>query len=103
MTDPGDIPFWETVGQVGNLGDFSNSFLIVASDTADTVGQIVDRDFIHVSGLGRNPSLRTLTEKARDQFIITKTTLAFDSATTHSTVCNSVRSQISHLCFPLNP
>ena len=84
MTDPGDIPFWETVGQAGHLGDFSNSFLIVASDATGTVGQIVSRDFIHVSGMGRNASFRTLTEKVRDEFIVTKKTLACDSAKAHS-------------------
>ncbi|HAN60330.1 MAG TPA: hypothetical protein DCQ11_05700, partial [Gammaproteobacteria bacterium] len=30
IADPGTIPFWETVGQANRLGDFANSFLIVA-------------------------------------------------------------------------
>jgi len=72
IADPGNIPFWETVGQANRLGDFADSFLIVAANHANTAREIANRDFIHVSNLQRQPQYRTLTEKPRGSQTIIK-------------------------------
>ena len=65
IADPGTIPFWETVGQANRLGDFADSFLIVAANDITTAQTTASRDFIHVSNTQRKPQYRTVTEKLR--------------------------------------
>ena len=72
IADPGDIPFWETMGQANRLGDFADSFLIVAANHANSAREIANRDFIHVSNLQRQPQYRTLTEKLRGRELTNK-------------------------------
>jgi len=55
--------FWEGARQLGCLGDFANSFLIVAAKSRESRDKALDSDFIHISDVSRKPAFRTITKK----------------------------------------
>lgn len=63
----GDDEFlrWKALHESGYLGEFANSFLIVASADEDAVGKAVPFDFAHFSSTARNIPFRTVTEKLK--------------------------------------
>ncbi len=82
MANTPEAPIWASFQQTGVLGDFSNSFLIVAAQQESSLRNVVDQDFVHVSGLSRKLEFRTITRKSRSNNIVSKLPLVEKSPKT---------------------
>lgn len=67
-----EFVFWEVACQDGNLGDYANSYLIVAGKNARAVQQVGNVDFAHFANVRRKPAYRTMTVKRPGQDVVTK-------------------------------
>ena len=64
---------WKGVHRAGLLPELANSFLVVASADNESVLRCVENDFIHFSGVGRQPAMRTATfKKTGEEHVVKK-------------------------------
>ncbi|HHO48769.1 MAG TPA: methyltransferase domain-containing protein, partial [Desulfobacteraceae bacterium] len=67
---------WKALHESGYLGEFANSFLIVASTEEAAVARAVPFDFVHFSSEGRKVHFRTVTEKRKTEELVRKKKIA---------------------------
>lgn len=67
---------WKALHESGYLGEFANSFLIVASAEEAAVERAVPFDFVHFSSEGRKVHFRTVTEKPKTEELVRKRKIA---------------------------
>ncbi|MHB8788711.1 MAG: methyltransferase domain-containing protein [Desulfobulbaceae bacterium] len=74
---------WKALHESGYLGEFANSFLIVASSADNAVHKAVPFDFVHFSSEGRKVQFRVVTGKLKKEILVLKkkTVPAIDPAT----------------------
>jgi len=63
---------WKGLHQSQYLGDYANSFLILASDSEETLEQVGASDFVHFSDVSRKICFRTKTVKKRSEPYVEK-------------------------------
>lgn len=57
---------WESLQQRGDFGQYANSFFILISKSEKKLSALCPYDFMHVSGKGRKPHYRTITQKKKE-------------------------------------
>ncbi len=62
--------FWRTAAQTGVLDKYANSFLIVASNSAEKVRQTIDFDFVRFASLTRKLPYRLQVSKKCDEGVV---------------------------------
>ncbi len=75
---------WESLHKSGQFKEFANSFFIVLSADQQRLDEVCPVDFMHISGRGRKPEYRTITQKQIGQSAVRKTPIHVDVKTTPS-------------------
>jgi len=72
---PNEAQIWEALHQSNHIGNYANSFLIVAGRNRSAVDGRMSADFVHVSGIHRRARFRVITKKPRGQSLVCKSSL----------------------------
>ena len=66
---------WKSLHKAGSLEEFANSFLIIASDSQESLDLVMPYDFVYFSDAAREPEYRTVTRKEKGQGYVIKESL----------------------------